>query len=136
MKNLTLKQKLFCEIFIENKGNATQAVIDAGYDVTKNGTPTRNSAKVIASQNLAKPHIQEYIHEIYNRHIPLDFVAQRELDYLIFQEKNLSVKARALDIYYKSIGAYKQAKCPNCRRLQKQLDSLTVDTKEVAKLLP
>lgn len=136
MKALSLKQKLFCEKFIENQGNATQAVIDAGYDVLKNGTPNRNCAKVIASQNLAKTQIQEYIHEIYNRHIPLDFIARRELDYLIFQERDLSVKARALDIYYKSVGAYKQAKCPNCRKLQKQLDTLTVNTKEVAKLLP
>jgi phage terminase small subunit len=53
---LTRKQKAFCENYIANGGNATQAAIDAGYKP--------NSAKSVGSENLSKPDIAAYIGEL------------------------------------------------------------------------
>jgi hypothetical protein len=55
MGKLRLKQKKFVEAYLEH-GNATQAVIDAKYNVKD-----RNVAKSIASENLAKPDIIGYM---------------------------------------------------------------------------
>lgn len=52
--NLTDKQVKFCEEYLLDL-NGTQAAIRAGY--------SRNTAKEIASENLTKPNIQEYITE-------------------------------------------------------------------------
>ena len=51
--SLTRKQKAFCDAYIANKGNATQAAVDAGY--------SRRSAHSIGDENLRKPAIQSYI---------------------------------------------------------------------------
>ena len=55
---LTPKQKAFCEYYAANGGNGTQAAIDAGY--------SEETATQIASQNLTKVDIQEYIAELAN----------------------------------------------------------------------
>ena len=54
MPKLTEKQKRFCEEYLIDL-NATQAAIRAGY--------AAKNARVIASQNLAKVNIQQYISE-------------------------------------------------------------------------
>lgn len=51
---LTLKQKAFADYYIE-LGNATEAAVRAGY--------SKKTARVIATENLAKPAINEYIQE-------------------------------------------------------------------------
>src|SRR3990167_1074175 len=56
-EELTKKQKAFADNYIET-GNATQAVIDAKYDVKD-----ENSAAVIGSENLRKLNVREYIEE-------------------------------------------------------------------------
>lgn len=53
MAKLTVKQKAFAEEYIINGGNATQAVIKAGY--------SKKNATVIGKENLTKPHIREFI---------------------------------------------------------------------------
>ena len=50
---LTKKQKKFCEEYIANGYNATQAAIKAGYSV--------DTACVIGAENLRKPNIAEYL---------------------------------------------------------------------------
>lgn len=55
-KRLSKKEKIFIETFIET-GNGTEAALEA-YN-----TNSRNTASVIASENLAKPKIQNAIHE-------------------------------------------------------------------------
>src|SRR5687768_780298 len=52
MNELTEKQKKFCEEYLIDL-NGTQAAIRAGY--------SEDSAKQIASENLTKPDIQEYL---------------------------------------------------------------------------
>lgn len=58
MDKLTPKQKRFCEEYVKNGGNGTQAARDAGYDGED------STLKVIAHENLTKPHLKEYIEEI------------------------------------------------------------------------
>lgn len=57
MAGLTLKQKAFCEEYLIDL-NATQAAIRAGY--------SENTARSIASENLSKPDINDYIAELMN----------------------------------------------------------------------
>ena len=52
-KVLTAKQKDFCKSYLENKGNATKAVLE-NYETTNNA-----SARAIGSENLTKPNIQQ-----------------------------------------------------------------------------
>lgn len=107
MIKLTLKQKLFCQAYVETLGNATEAVIKAGYDVSnKDGHPNRIIAKSIASENLTKPYICEYIKELLEKSGLNDKNVGLQLNFLINQFNDLSVKARAIEIYYKTTGAY------------------------------
>ena len=110
MANLTLKQKLFCQYYLENSGNGTNAVIKAGYRVNKNGKLNRNLAKSIASENLTKPDIRKYIEELlkatgFNK----ESVKLQHLS-LISQSENLPVKAKAIDMFYKLTGDYAATK--------------------------
>lgn len=52
---LSAKQKLFCNTYLIDL-NATQAAIRAGY--------SKSTAKQIASENLSKPYLQDYIAEL------------------------------------------------------------------------
>lgn len=54
---LTRKQYDFCKIYVAC-GNGTQAVIDAGYQTSK------NQARIIASTNLTKENIKNYIEQL------------------------------------------------------------------------
>ena len=134
MRQLTLKQKLFCQNYIENRGNGTQAVIDAGYNVSKAGLIDRKQAKVIASQNLAKKPIQEYLQEQYAKEFPMDVLAHREHANLIMQRENLNATAKAIDMYYKITGVYKSATCKKCR--ESRAHSLNDQLTRLASLLP
>ena len=54
-EKLTAKQQAFCESYVANGFNATQAAITAGY--------SEKTAKDIGCENLAKPNIAKYIFE-------------------------------------------------------------------------
>jgi len=56
-KKLTLKQKTFAHEYLRNGGNGTQAAAEV-YDCTY------ESARAIASQNLARLHIREHIDQL------------------------------------------------------------------------
>jgi phage terminase small subunit len=55
-KKRTKKQELWCKLYVSNGHNGTKAAIDAGY--------SENSAKQIATENLSKPYLIEYINEL------------------------------------------------------------------------
>lgn len=121
---LTLKQKLFCQYYIESFGNGTKAVIKAGYNTTKkNGVSDRNLAKSIASENLTKPDIWAYIKNLLEKSgLSDENVAIQHL-FLINQNTDLSVKARAIDIYYKRYGKYAPDKLDvSSQKLEEALD--------------
>ena len=50
---MTDKQQIFCDRYVENNFNGTQACITAGY--------SEKTASVIANENLRKPYLKEYI---------------------------------------------------------------------------
>jgi len=52
VKKLTVKQKKFCDHYIE-LGNATEAAIKAGY--------SKKTARQMGNENLTKPYIKNYI---------------------------------------------------------------------------
>ena len=66
--NLTPKQKAFADCYIE-LGNATEAAIKAGYN--------EKTARFIASENLTKPNIKNYIDERMKQ-IESDRIAKAE----------------------------------------------------------
>jgi len=55
-RRLTRKQKAFADNFIDNRGNGTEAIIKAEYDVKNRAT-----AGAMAWENLRKPNIIEYL---------------------------------------------------------------------------
>ncbi len=118
---LTIKQKMFCKYYLETHGNGTEAVLRAGYKVgDKDGKPNRTTAKSIASENLTKPYIKEHINELLEvKGFNDESVKMQHLS-LITQSENLSVKARAIDIYYKVKGNYapERFKVDNVAKIQ------------------
>lgn len=105
---LTFKQKQFCQHYIEACGNGTEAVVKAGYKVGKKGTVDRNLAKSIASENLTKPDVRKHIEQLLEAKGFNDESVQLQHLELISQTDNLSIKARAIDMYYKLKGKYTQ----------------------------
>lgn len=57
---LTTKQQAFVEAYLANGFNGTRAAQSAGY------TGSENTLAVIASENLRKPHIKQYVDERLN----------------------------------------------------------------------
>jgi phage terminase small subunit len=71
---LTAKQARFVEEYLKNRGNATQAAIDAGY--------SKKTARAIGAENLTKPDIAAAIAKAQGdrakrTNIDLDYVVQR-----------------------------------------------------------
>lgn len=109
--NLTLKQRLFCKYYVETLGNGTEAAIKAGYVVRQvNGESDRKLAKSIASENLTKPDILEYLNTLLEKSGLNDQMVGAHLKFLINQFEDLPVKTRAIDIYYKLHGKYAPSK--------------------------
>ena len=100
MKDLTAKQKLFCEYYIEN-WNGTKAAIRAGY--------SENTACEIASENLRKPQIKAHIDEIQSDLQKLAGISRlsiiNELKTVAFGETdNLHAKLKGIEIINKMLG--------------------------------
>ena len=104
---LSLKQQLFCQAYVDTLGNGTEAVIRAGYVVNKkDGHPDRNVAKSLASENLTKPDILAYINILLEKAGLNDQNVAAQHWFLVNQNADLSVKAKAIDMYYKLKGKY------------------------------
>lgn len=130
---LSLKQKLFCQAYVETYGKGTEAVLKAGYNVSKkNGYPNRNLAKSIASENLTKPYISAYIASLLERvGLNDENVAAQHL-FLINQCVDLGVKTRAVDMYYKLKGKYTDLNNNNAEANEALEDVV----KHIRKILP
>ncbi|OGK13843.1 hypothetical protein A2861_04505 [Candidatus Roizmanbacteria bacterium RIFCSPHIGHO2_01_FULL_38_15] len=129
---ITLKQQRFCDYYLEGSGNATEAVIKAGYNVKlKNGKPDRMTARNIASENLAKLGIKNYIRQKLEAHELSSENVMRQHAFLINQFADLSVKAKAIDMYYKKTGAYASDKND-----EKKNDNLDGFMDRLAKMFP
>lgn len=95
--NLTVKQRKFVSALAEH-GNATQAAVDAGYDVQD-----RLSAKVIASQNLSRPTIRTALDfELAQRGLDETAISQVLSD--VIQNGTATEKLRAVELLMKIRG--------------------------------
>ena len=113
-EKLTIKQRLFCQYYVETLGKGTEAVVRAGYEIKgRNGQPDRNLAKSIASENLTKPDILEYLNTLLEKGGLNDQMVAAHLKFLIDQFEDLPVKVRAIDVYYKLHGKYAPIKVEN-----------------------
>ncbi len=98
---LTLKEKKFCEAYLEFSGNGVEAVFQAGYKA-KNGLV----AKSIAYENLTKPHIFAYVDFKLDEYGFNDENVKKQHLFIVNQMADLSAKNKALDMYYKLKGQY------------------------------
>lgn len=101
MSELTDKQKRFCEEYLVDM-NGTQAAIRAGY--------SEKTANVIASENLTKPYINEYIKKMQEEardrnKITVDFVINGIKDIALLGEHENN-RLKAYDLLAKHVGAY------------------------------
>ncbi len=96
-QNLTVKQRRFVSALVEH-GNATQAAIDAGYEVQD-----RMSAKVIASQNLDKPNIRTALDAALSQR-GLDETAIVQGLARLLESENLAHVARGVELLLKIRG--------------------------------
>ena len=98
---LTLKQKVFADEYIKT-GNGTQSVLKA-YDANA------NTARVIATENLAKPAVEAYIaKKIHARELTRDFVLTRLLDELDNEEANPVVRVKVLELLGKALRMFSE----------------------------
>jgi len=98
---LTSKQTLFIKHYVNGKSGKESAVL-AGY--------SRSSAEVIASQNLRKLKIRAEIDKQLKSVGVSGMRLRIEHAKLLHQDENLSMKAKAIDMFYRIRGAYKQPK--------------------------
>ena len=98
---VTLKEKLFCEHYLDFKGNGVDAVFEAGYEA-KNA----QVAAVIAYENLTKPHINAYITLKLEEYGYSDDIVEKQHLWLINQFANPQAKAKGIDMFYKVKNKY------------------------------
>lgn len=103
MAKLTDKQQKFCEEYLIDL-NATQAAIRAGY--------SEKTANRIASENLSKLDIQEYIKELQDKirdrnAITVDFVVNGIKDIAV-QGEHENNRLKAFDMLGKHLGIYER----------------------------
>lgn len=101
-EKLTEKEKAFCEYYCNFGCSGVDAIYEAGYK-----PKTKKTAYSMASENLRKPKILAYIRELYKDNSFVDEEVMREHLFLIKQHADLSTKARAIDMYYRKKGYYK-----------------------------
>lgn len=106
--HLSFKQRLFCEKYLEFRGNGVEAVFAAGYKA-KNAIV----AKAIAYENLTKPYIVAYVNTLLDQYGFNDEAVTREHLFLINQYGDIAGKAKGVDMYYKLKGAYAPEKSIN-----------------------
>lgn len=99
---LTQKQKLFADYYIQNP-NATEAAIKAGY--------SKKTARQIATENLAKPYILQYV-KSRNKELESERIADmkevKEFWTNTFRDKDVEMKDRlkASEYIAKTNGAF------------------------------
>lgn len=103
---LTTKQVLFCEYFTggtETCGNALQSYALAyGFDLSNKSK--YQSAKTNASRLLNNPAINAHIAVLLKRQKLSPELVDKQLELLIQQNANLTVKLNAINTYYKVHG--------------------------------
>lgn len=113
------KEKLFCEAYLELKGDGVEAIIEAGYDVYKKDKqgnelyPNRKLAAVMAYENLRKPNLIAYVDSKLEEYGFNDESVKRQHLFLLNQFADLTNKGKAVDMFYKLKGSYAPEKAIN-----------------------
>ncbi len=102
---ITKKQKAFADYWLDLRTTGTQAAIKAGYGMKK-GIVDRNVAATIASQNLGKLNIINYISWRFKECGLTDELVEKHHLITLTQLRDLGVKNRAIDMFYKLRGKY------------------------------
>lgn len=107
VQKLTPKQKVFCEAYVTNGGNGAAAARTAGYGGSE------DTIKKVASENLTKGYLSEYIAELRKK-IEKDFAVTAEE--IITDLRNAredakaegdnSTRLRATELLGKTIGIF------------------------------
>ena len=97
---LTLKEKKFCDLYLEWGGNGT----NAAYEVYN--CNNRRTAASVASENLTKPNICSYLGLKLEEYGYSDDNVKKQHLFVLNQMSNLSAKNKAIDMYYKVTGEY------------------------------
>lgn len=93
---MTYQQKVFAEAYLETKADGITAVFKAGYNVK-----SRKVASAIASENLRKPDIYNYINMKFEEYGLNDDNVFKQHLFILNQNDNLRVKKDAIDMMYK-----------------------------------
>jgi len=107
---LTVREKLFCELFLDLQGNGTQAA-ESAYNCKKIGTATS-----IAYDNLTKVHIMAYINKRLDERGFNDDNVEKQHLFVLNQFGDLSAKNKAIDMFYKLKGNYSPEKIQILKR--------------------
>ena len=99
------KQKRFCELYVSQDffGNGTQSYIEA-YGIDMNKKNAYNTARVCASENLAKPNIIAYINQLLEDGGLNDSHVDKQLLFVINQHADFPSKVAAIKEYNKVRG--------------------------------
>jgi len=97
---LTLKEKLFCEKYLEIKGNGTEAA----FDVYK--CKNMQTASAISYEYLGKPQIIAYIDLKLEECGFSDENVKKQHLFTLNQFADLAAKNKAIDMFYKLKGQY------------------------------
>jgi len=128
---LTKKQKEFAEYYTLLKYGGVECVVNAGYNVyDKNGLINRNLASSIASENLTKPAVTEYIQLLLDHTGFNDTNVERQHLFLLNQNMDLTNKRGALDMYYKLKGLYSPDKLELSRPYKDLTDAELLELEE------
>lgn len=102
---LSMRQKRFCELYVSQDffGNGTQSYIEA-YGIDLNKKNAYNTAKVSASENLAKPNIIAYINQLLEDGGLNDSHVDKQLLFVINQHADFPSKVAAIREYNKVRG--------------------------------
>lgn len=98
---LTIKEKLFCEKYLEFYGTGVQAVFAAGYK-----TKDPKVAAAIAYENLKKPHLMAYIDSKLVEYGFNDDNVEKHHLYVMSQYADLPAKNKAIEMFYKLKGKF------------------------------
>lgn len=121
---LPYKQELFCRYFIETSGNKTHSALLA-FDVKNRelGLKLLNKeylkddelllanrayfcASVMGCEYFEKPKIKKRVDELIENEYFTDGIAKREHTKILLQDKDLSTKKGAIEMYYKLKGKF------------------------------
>lgn len=102
---LTIREKAFCDAYLEMRGSGMDAIFTAGYKPKSKGI-----AAAMAYEMLKKPDIISYINLRLEEYGFNEDNVMRQHLFLLNQHANFMAKKDAIDMFYKLRGKYAASK--------------------------